>query len=90
MTTTTYTLEEAVPLLQQQAADRLVLFRLHQSCNQDIVNYITQRTAQLERDVEEVVSAAQARNRPQTDVITEEPDEKEAESESEGDDTESE
>lgn len=85
----TLTLEEAVPLLQQQSSDRLVLFRLHQSCNQDIVNYINQRTNQLERDVAEVSAATRARNQasqasspsvittpePETDEKTESDDE---------------
>ena len=67
---TTISAEEALPILQQQAADRLILFRLHQACTQDIVNYIEKRTQQLERDLAEVAAAAQTRSYAQTSVIT--------------------
>ena len=78
----TITMEEAIPILQQQNADRLVLLRLYQS----YANFVTQRTNQLQRDVQEVLAAQQARNPLPDDVITE--DEEEAESDEEDSDSE--
>ncbi len=77
----TITAEEAIPILQQQNADRLVLLRLHEACNQDITNYVQSRTQQLNRDVSEVFAAQQARNRAESSVIPEEDEEKESEDE---------
>jgi|TARA_B100000902_G_scaffold164379_1_gene159393 hypothetical protein len=82
----TITAEEAIPILQQQNADRLVLLRLHEACNQDITNYVQSRTQQLNRDVSEVFAAQQARNRAESSVIPEE----DAEEESEDEDSDSE
>tara|TARA_B100000424_G_scaffold271690_1_gene275859 strand:- start:4472 stop:4675 length:204 start_codon:yes stop_codon:yes gene_type:complete len=53
--------EVAALAFQQQAADRLVLFRLNQSCIQDIFNYMNQRIAQLEKDMIEVTAAQRSR-----------------------------
>tara|TARA_Y100000746_G_C15279951_1_gene357204 strand:- start:437 stop:640 length:204 start_codon:yes stop_codon:yes gene_type:complete len=53
--------EEAAFAFQQQASDRLILFRLNQSCVQDILNYTNQRIAQLEKDMAEVSAATRAR-----------------------------
>tara|TARA_R100000988_G_C3954716_1_gene142960 strand:- start:358 stop:561 length:204 start_codon:yes stop_codon:yes gene_type:complete len=53
--------EVAALAFQQHAADRLVLFRLNQSCIQDIFNYMNQRIAQLEKDMAEVTAAQRAR-----------------------------
>ena len=86
----TITAEEAIPILQQQNADRLVLLRLHEACNQDIANYVQSRTQQLNRDVAEVFAAQQARNRAESSVIPEEEPEEEAEEESEEEDSDSE
>ena len=77
----TITAEEAIPILQQQAADRLILLRLHQSCNQDISNYTQNRVAQLESDIAEVIAAQQARNRPEESIITEDEEDSEADEE---------
>jgi len=80
----TITAEEAIPILQQQNADRLVLLRLHEACNQEISNFVQSRTQQLHRDVSEVFAAQQARNRTESSVITEE-DEEEAEEDEDSD-----
>jgi len=82
----TITMEEAIPILQQQSADRLVLLRLYQSYASEVSNFVTQRTNQLQRDVQEVLAAQQARNPLPDDVITE--DEEEAESDEEDSDSE--
>ena len=65
----TLTPEQALLALQEQSADRLVLFRLHQACTQDIVNYINQRTAQLSRDLAEVAEAQKIRAQRQSQAI---------------------
>ena len=78
----TITAEEAIPLLQQQSADRLVFLRLYQACNGDIVA----RQQQLERDLAEYNNSIGLRNKPQQGVIPEEDEEEsddEEESESE-------
>ena len=90
-TEVTLTPEQALQALQEQSADRLVLFRLHQACTQDIVNYINQRTAQLSRDLAEVAEAQKIRAQRQSQaVITPPKEESASKSESEDADSDSE
>ena len=61
--------EQALLALQEQSADRLVLFRLHQACTQDITNYINQRVNQLQRDLAEVAEAQKIRAQRQSQAV---------------------
>lgn len=87
----TLTPQQALQALQEQSADRLVLFRLHQACTQDIVNYINQRTGQLSRDLAEVAEAQKIRAQRQTEaVITPPKEETKSKTKSEDADSDSE
>ena len=87
----TLTPQQALQALQEQSADRLVLFRLHQACTQDIVNYINQRTAQLSRDLAEVAEAQKIRAQRQSQaVITPPKEETKSKTKSKDADTDSE
>jgi len=82
----TLTPQQALQALQEQSADRLVLFS-----TQDIVNYINQRTGQLTRDLAEVAEAQKIRAQRQSQaVITPPKEETKSKTKSKDADTDSE